>query len=130
MMPSEREAVLEAENDMLRARIADLEAQLFAPDGWAAPLEWQLTGSEACVMGVLIGRERVTKDAVMAALYREFAKDEAEPKIVDVFVCKIRKKLKPFGVVIETIWGQGWRLADGQREALKHGAVMIPPRAA
>lgn len=130
MSDRERIEVLEAENAAMRARIADLEAQLSAADGWRAPLEWQLTGKEAVIMGVLVSRTMATKDAFMAALYREFAKDEAEPKIVDVFICKARKKLRPFGIVIETVWGQGYRLADGQREQLKAGAKIIQREAA
>ncbi|MDE3830273.1 helix-turn-helix domain-containing protein [Sinorhizobium meliloti] len=30
----------------------------------------------------------------------------------DVFVCKMRKKLARFGVTIETVWGQGYRLLN------------------
>ena len=42
--------------------------------------------------------------------------DEREIKIVDVFVCKARKKLQPLGVNIETVWGRGYRIVGvGQR---------------
>lgn len=130
MVESERIEVLEAENETLRARVSDLEAQLMAADGWHAPLEWQLTSAESIIIGVLVSRGMATKDAFLSALYRDFAKDEAEPKIVDVFVCKARKKLKPFGVTIETIWGQGYRLPEDQRAQLKAGAKMIQAEAA
>ncbi len=36
--------------------------------------------------------------------------EEPGIKIVDVFICKLRRKIKPFGVSINTIWGQGWAL--------------------
>lgn len=38
--------------------------------------------------------------------------DHAEPqiKIIDVFVCKIRKKVKPLGVTIHTHWGKGYSM--------------------
>lgn len=39
--------------------------------------------------------------------------DRAEEKIVDVFVCKIRAKLKGIGLSIITSWGQGYKLAYG-----------------
>lgn len=57
----------------------------------------------------------VSKTSLMAALYPLEA-DEAEIKIIDVFVCKLRRKLAPLGVEIGTAWGRGYRLvtrADG-----------------
>ena len=39
--------------------------------------------------------------------------DEPEPKIIDVSVCKLRRKLADAsGVVIDTIWGQGYTLRE------------------
>lgn len=108
--------VVEQENLLLRERIAFLEAILI--DCARLPMEWGLTQQETRVFGTLVNRELATKDAVMAALYsdRAGAEGEVEPKIVDVFVCKIRKKLKPFGVEIRTVWGQGYTL-DAQTRA-------------
>jgi two-component system cell cycle response regulator CtrA len=50
----------------------------------------------------------VSKDAFLNHLYGGI--DEPEPKITDVFMCKLRCKLAyagASGVVIDTIWGQG-----------------------
>lgn len=107
---------LEAENARLRDRCEHLEA--LAGHRWLAPCEWSLTASETKVMGVLIARELASKDAIMAALYRNDGRDEAEIKIVDVFICKLRKKVAPFGVTILTVWGAGYRLPPEQRAAL------------
>ncbi len=40
--------------------------------------------------------------------------DEPEVKIIDVLVCKLRKKLAPAGAdnVIGTVWGRGYRMRD------------------
>jgi len=41
--------------------------------------------------------------------------DEPELKIIDVFICKLRKKLAKAcdgEQYIETIWGSGYRLRD------------------
>ena len=47
-----------------------------------------------------------SKDAFLNHLYGGI--DEPEPKIIDVFMCKLRRKLAgASGVVIDTIWGQG-----------------------
>lgn len=105
---------LEDENDVLRARIANLE-KLLLSHAPSVPIEWQLTASERLVFSTLVSRERVTKDQIMAALYRDLHRDEAEPKIVDVFICKLRRKLKPFGIKIETVWGVGYYLDPLQR---------------
>lgn len=105
--------VVEQENGMLREQIRRLELALV--DTEPLPFEWGLTGQESAVFGVLVNRPLATKDAVMAALYRSIGRDEAEPKIVDVFICKMRKKLKPFGIEIRTIWGQGYALPETLR---------------
>lgn len=107
---------IEAENAMLRERIAHLESLL--GHHWLAPVEWRLTASETRVFGTLLARDLATKDAIMAALYRNDAKDEAEIKIVDVFVCKMRRKLKPFGVEVLTRWGEGYYLSAETKAAL------------
>lgn len=103
-------AKLEAENDMLRERVAAVEQLLVAGVADVAPIDVHLllTPSESVVFGVLLRRETVRKDQIMAALYRDFGKDEAEPKIVDVFICKLRRKLLPHGIKIKTMWGQGY----------------------
>lgn len=36
---------------------------------------------------------------------------EPEIKIIDVYICKARRKLEPIGVRIDTVWGKGYALA-------------------
>ena len=36
--------------------------------------------------------------------------DDRDSKIADVFVCKLRKKLEPLSIEIETLWGDGYRI--------------------
>ena len=55
----------------------------------------------------------VTKEMLLNHLYG--GKEQPELKIIDVFVCKLRKKLaQPSGskYYIETIWGRGYKLRD------------------
>lgn len=60
-----------------------------------------------------------SKSRIFEALYAmRSSLDLPEPKIVDVMVCKLRKKLDALGVEIETIWGWGYRLSPASREAL------------
>ncbi len=101
--------------EALRSRVSELEERnrqledALCPPADCPPLEWGLTSTEAKVFAHLASRDMVTKRSVMAALYSD-RPEEPEPKITDVFICKLRRKLKPFGVSIVTVWGQGWSL--------------------
>lgn len=101
-----RARVLEKENDELRERVENLMDALVGAD--PLPIEWGLTAQESIVACVIMNREMATKEAIMVALYGGRCDEGAEPKIVDVFVCKIRKKIERFGVNIQTVRGQGY----------------------
>lgn len=113
--------VLNAENARLRDRIAWLEDAMMAVK--PLPREWRLTAQEARVFGVLANREVATKEAVMVGLYSDRPDEDVAIKIVDVYVCKLRKKLTPFGIKIETIWGRGYSLASEHRDAFRRGEL-------
>ena len=100
---------LEAENEHLRDRVTQLEETLGVR--LEVPLVLQLTSQEAKIFGVLFKREMVTREVTMDVLYgnRPDA-DEPEIKIVDVFVSKMRKKLKAFEIGVETVRGRGYRM--------------------
>ena len=76
-------------------------------EGW---LSLGLTLMEARLMRALAEKSDrlVSKSALMDALYFDRA-EEVEPKIVDVLVCKIRRKVRGSAWAIETVWGQGYR---------------------
>jgi two-component system cell cycle response regulator CtrA len=63
-----------------------------------------------------------SKDQILNALYYLTPEDEPELKIIDVFICKARKKLDNLdphlnlGTVIQTVWGRGYRLVDIKSE--------------
>lgn len=97
---------------LLEERIRFLE-EVLTPTNVVIPLEWRLTAAEARVFSHLTTKPQCTKESIMAALYGlKPNTDEPEIKIVDVFVCKLRKKLRPFGVKIVTVWGQGYGLQN------------------
>jgi len=99
---------LEAENDQLREKIVTLEEMLGLRI--ETPLMLGLTNQESKLFGILLKRDMVTKDAAMIAIYGDKPDSDVEIKIVDVFVCKARKKLKPYEITIETVWGRGYRM--------------------
>lgn len=55
----------------------------------------------------------VTREQIMTACWEPLS--EADMKTIDVFICKLRKKLP---VPIEGVWGVGYRLPAEHREAL------------
>lgn len=99
--------LLTKENDDLRDRVAQLEEAMGMK--FASPAFMGLTGNEAKLFGLLMARDAVTKSGAMDILYGLGPEaDVAEEKIVDVFICKLRKKLEQFEIPVETNWGQGW----------------------
>jgi two-component system cell cycle response regulator CtrA len=74
-----------------------------------------LTNKEYAILELLAMRKGtvLTKEMFLNHLYSSM--DEPEIKIIDVFVCKLRKKLaKSSGGMnyIETVWGRGYMLKD------------------
>ncbi len=76
-----------------------------------------LTGKEYGILELLSLRKgtTLTKEMFLNHLYGGM--DEPELKIIDVFVCKLRKKLSTAAGgdnYIETVWGRGYVLRDPQ----------------
>jgi two-component system cell cycle response regulator CtrA len=69
-----------------------------------------LTGKEYAILELLVLRKGMilTKEMFLNHLYGGM--DEPEVKIIDVFICKLRKKLAKAGAdgVVGTIWGRGY----------------------
>ncbi|WP_428391468.1 response regulator transcription factor CtrA [Lichenicoccus sp.] len=91
-----------------------------------------LTGKEYAILELLVLRKGMvlTKDAFLNHLYGGM--DEPEMKIIDVFICKLRKKLQIAGAghLIGTVWGRGYMLRDEERSAaIPHAATLPVPAA-
>ena len=79
-----------------------------------------LTGKEYQMLELLSLRKgtTLTKEMFLNHLYGGM--DEPELKIIDVFICKLRKKLANatgMAAPIETVWGRGYVLRDPMGEA-------------
>ncbi len=79
-----------------------------------------LTGKEYQMLELLSLRKgtTLTKEMFLNHLYGGM--DEPELKIIDVFICKLRKKLAQAtggDNYIETVWGRGYVLRDPEAEA-------------
>ncbi|MGE0289285.1 MAG: winged helix-turn-helix domain-containing protein [Bradyrhizobium sp.] len=121
-MDTVKQQLLERENEELRERVRQLEDVLGM--SFDVPVEWGLTASEARLIGMLLRREIVSKENALLCLYQTRPDDMADPKIIDVFICKARKKLKPFGVEIRTVWGKGY-LIDAETRARINASMKI-----
>jgi two-component system cell cycle response regulator CtrA len=77
-----------------------------------------LTGKEYQMLELLSLRKgtTLTKEMFLNHLYGGM--DEPELKIIDVFICKLRNKLKAAARdhYIETVWGRGYVLRDPQED--------------
>jgi two-component system cell cycle response regulator CtrA len=81
--------------------------------------EVHLTGKEYAILELLVLRRGMvlTKEAFLNHLYGGI--DEPEMKIIDVFICKLRKKLAQAGSgnLIGTVWGRGYMMRDPASQA-------------
>ncbi len=87
-----------------------------------------VTGKEYSILELLSLRKgtTLTKEMFLDHLYGGM--DEPELKIIDVFICKLRKKLAEATGgehYIETVWGRGYVLKDPERvtASVQHAAV-------
>lgn len=84
-----------------------------------------LTGKEYGILELLALRKgnTLTKEQFLNHLYGGM--DEPELKIIDVFICKLRKKLEKAAGgenYIETVWGRGYVLREPQPAGKKAAA--------
>ena len=111
MSDTARLTALREENEILREQVRQLEEAL-APRG-VLPKAWRLTGKEEMLLRALraVGPNVLHHERAMLALYGMW-EDMPEQKIIDVFICKIRRKLMEAQaqIRIETVWGRGWRM--------------------
>ena len=95
----------------------NLDAKIVEVDGARV----HLTGKEYGLLELLSLRKgnTLTKEMILNHLYGGM--DEPEMKIIDVFICKLRKKLTAAcggDNYIETVWGRGYALHDPDELAI------------
>jgi len=119
---SHEEVFMKIQNLVRRSRgfqdnvlsIGNIEINMNAKKIYAKGKPVTLTKKEYQIAEILALRKGavLSKEAILDHLYGGL--DEPNPKIIDVFVCKIRKKLQAMGVddFIETNWGRGYIVID------------------
>ena len=106
--------------DELAERVRQLEAELYNTS-WEAPREIGLTRMEARMVSAMVARDRTCTQAFLILATRDCAgtkEDYPGSNLIDAKLCHIRRKLKPFGLAIETIWGVGFKLTPESRHRL------------
>lgn len=119
-------------------RLGDLEINLDSKEVSVLGSTIHLTAKEYSILELLALRRGfvLTKESFLNHLYGGM--DEPEMKIVDVFICKLRKKLAQAGLknLIGTVWGRGYMIRDGvcapspppEREPLAVSPALTPVR--
>ena len=114
-------------------KVGELELNLDAQCILARGMPLELTGKEYQILEFLLLRKNstVTKANFLNHLYSGM--DEPEEKIIDVFMCKIRRKLQDsLGTegkqYIETVWGRGYVIRDPEslRSSQYHNVQRFP----
>lgn len=79
---------------------------------------FDMTRLQAAVFVAIIRRPEITKDQVHTAIEatRSPTCDPTDQKMIDVVICHIRKKIKDHGITLITRWGQGYSLAQPERD--------------
>ena len=107
----DRLSYLEEENRQLREALEPAVA---------LPVDWKLTKTEARVLLALhrVRQGYMDRERLLVALYG--LEVDVEPKIIDVMICKLRKKLRVAGAVIpiRTFHGDGFGLTREGHAAL------------
>jgi two-component system, cell cycle response regulator CtrA len=110
-------------------RVGSLVLNLDSRDVTVEGRQVHLTGKEYAILELLVLRKGMvlTKEAFLNHLYGGM--DEPEMKIIDVFVCKLRKKLAQAGGenLIGTVWGRGYMIREpNERPAMPPARVIEP----
>jgi two-component system, cell cycle response regulator CtrA len=112
--------------------VGELTLNLGSREAAVAGTPVHLTGKEYAILELLMLRKGMvlTKEAFLNHLYGGM--DEPEVKIIDVFICKLRKKLAQAGAehVIGTVWGRGYMMRDPAAKASQHHAPPATAKAA
>ncbi len=110
---------LREENDELHETVTQLKALLIPADAaHHMALRFGLTAKQSLLVAALVEHGFKTRQQLLDAMY--FGAEVApDIKIVDVYVCKVRKKLRPHGLDIVTVWGRGHSMSDKHRNQIK-----------
>lgn len=75
---------------------------------------------EAAILAHLLKRDQSSKQQLHAVVENnrpgDRNKEQTDPKMVDVMICKLRKKIRLHEILIETMWGTGYLIPLPMRQ--------------
>lgn len=109
------DALTPRELEALRDRVEELEGVLGI--GGLTPLEWTCRprGRTWKLLNFLAKRGNARTEAIWAAVWGDSIDERADIGIVPVAVCALRKGLKPHGIEVRCIWGEGYGFTPDMR---------------
>lgn len=116
-------ARLSAERDEALARVAELERQLI--DDHAPLMALGLSWSQARFLALLTKRQIVRHETISYHLSRGEHHDVSDDTI-KALVCYLRKRIARYDVGIESVYGVGYRLRDGDAEKIRAAIAALP----
>ncbi|MEQ8784587.1 MAG: winged helix-turn-helix domain-containing protein [Roseibium album] len=107
------------------ARIAQLE-QLVFEQQIIFPLEWKLTHAQTLILQFLLKRGFASTEQIHTCLYADRIDGGPEIEIVRVYICQLRKKLKPHGLKIIRVVRLGYRLDEETKTKIRWSSSYFP----
>jgi DNA-binding response OmpR family regulator len=116
---------LETQFAAQETRIDDLQL-LFgltqSPEFVYAMQAFRLTPTEAKLACLFLKRDVLTRGAIELALYGDA---ECHEKTVRVYEGRLRARLDPHGIQIDTLHGQSWKMGPLAKEALRTALASV-----
>ena len=116
-------ATLAAQSAMIEARDQEIYA-LKRKLGLVEPLlrtgsqlGVHIAASEAAMLSLLLTRPRASKQDLLDS-YKHHYGSTPDTKVVDVIICRLRKRIAPLGLVIDTIHGYGYCISRDIQAAM------------
>jgi hypothetical protein len=110
------------EVQLLKDRVEELEMALGQSEELRIALaaRFGLYGMQASIVAMLLERPGITYEGTHAVLYgRRPLRSQPALKTLNGHVHFCRKKLKPFGIEIESLIGLGWRLTPENKQKIR-----------
>ena len=122
-VPSINEALLQEQNRKLREEVEDLQEtvrQLRASMAGDDLPDWlpHLTPGERRVIAALRPGRLVGYEQLVELVWPGREEPDTARDILKVWVCRLRQKLFPLGIRINTLWGQGYQITPASRDLL------------
>lgn len=84
------------------------------------PNEFGLTPTEMQCVGAIVRRGILNQEAIFTAIYGSRPEcQQPDVKIIDVYLCRVRRKLAPKGFELKNSFSVGYYFEPRERDALK-----------